>query len=589
MRIKRIWAPVIAGLLLLMLILPQLALADPGDSISLFPGAGHCGDLIEATATVTAAGTYRICWNSRTPEYRVGTFTAYAAGNYTSAFYVPETVKGIYTVYLTREDYSELENTSFVVFPSVQIDPDEGPVGTEVTVNGYGFTASQDIRVSFQDTVNTGKANTGGSWTVAYTIPATPGGGYIFEVEFKEGAVWYDLVGKYFRVTPEITAPSSGTVGQTIEVSGTGFASEEEDIEVTFDEEVVKTNIYADEDGSWEATIVIPPLQRGTYTIDASGELTRARDVPDVEFILSAGILVEPGLAYVGETITVTGGGFAHGETGIRVTFEGTIVATGITADTDGCWESSFVLPASTYGSHTVSASGDITKPAVTTTLTTQAKIEELSPVEGAPGDSVTLTGSGFHGNQELTVTVGGVAVPGDMRTQTNGNVVINFQVPTGSPEGKQTLVVRDEGGATASADFTVKEKVLATPQPISPEDNKLRSGQITFRWGGITSGSNITYILQISDSPDLATYVWSKSDIETSSYTLPKEEALPKGTYYWWVKAVDNYGNESPWSSPSSFTVSPIPTWVWVVVGVVVLVGLMVVAYRETKFKVTE
>ena len=94
---------------------------------------------------------------------------------------------------------------------------------------------------------------------------------------------------------------------------------------------------------------------------------------------------------------------------------------------------------------------------------------------------------------------------------------------------------------------------------------------------------------MQISDSPDLATYVWHKSDIETSSYTLPKEEALPKGTYYWWVKAVDNYGNESPWSSPSSFTVSPIPTWVWVVVGVVVLVGLMVVAYRETKFKVTE
>ena len=572
-----------------MLILPQLTLADPGDSISLLPGSGHCGDLIEATATVTAAGTYRICWNSRTPDYRVGTFTAYAAGNYTMVFYVPETVKGTYTVYLTEEDYSELANADFAVYPSAQIDPDEGPVGTEVTVSGYGFAASQDIRVSFSGTVNTDKANTVGSWTVSYTIPATPGDGYIFEVEFKEGAVWYDLVGKYFTVTPEITAPSSGAVGQTIEVSGTGFASEEEDIEVAFDEEVVKQNIYADEDGSWEATIVVPPLQRGTYAVDASGELTRARDVPDVEFILSAGILVEPGLAYVGDTITVVGGGFAPGETGIKVTFEGAVVATVATAEIDGTWESSFVLPASTFGSHTVSASGDITKPAVTTTLTTNAKIEELSPAEGAPGDSVTLTGSGFHGNQELTVTVGGVAVSGDMQTLTNGNVVINFQVPAGSPEGKQTLVVRDGGEATASVDFTVEERVLATPQPISPEDNKLRSGEITFRWGGITSGSNITYILQISDSPDLGTYVWGKSDIETSSYTLLKEEALPKGTYYWWVKAVDNYGNESPWSSPSSFSVSPIPVWVWVVVGVVVLVGLMVVAYRETKFKVTE
>jgi len=51
----------------------------------------------------------------------------------------------------------------------------------------------------------------------------------------------------------------------------------------------------------------------------------------------------------------------------------------------------------------------------------------------------------------------------------------------------------------------------------------------------------------------------------------------------------VDNYGNESPWSDSGSFRVSPIPIWVWVIVGVVVLVGLMVVAYRETKFKVTE
>ncbi|GAG43260.1 unnamed protein product, partial [marine sediment metagenome] len=124
---------------------------------------------------------------------------------------------------------------------------------------------------------------------------------------------------------------------------------------------------------------------------------------------------------------------------------------TGITASKDGSWESSFVLPTSTFDGHTVSASGDITKPAVTTTLNTKAKIEELSPVEGAPGDSVSLTGSGFSGNKKLTVTVGGVAVPGNMQTQTNGNVNITFRVPKGSPVGERTLVVTDEGGATNS------------------------------------------------------------------------------------------------------------------------------------------
>jgi hypothetical protein len=592
--IKRIQAPIIAGLLLLMLILPQLALADPA-AISLSQVSGYCGDLIEAKATVDLAGTYRICWYSRTPDNVKGTFTVTGAGNHTVKFLIPETVKGTYGVYLTREDYSELARADFVVLPFVKIDPEEGPVGTQVTFSGNGFAASQDIQVSFLGTASTAKANAVGSWTLNYTIPATPASGYTFEVEFKEGTLWYDLVGKHFEVTPKITAPSSGSVGQTIQVKGTGFASKEAGIRVIFRRQgttvdvVAKDSIPADEDGFWEATVVVPAVQGGNYAIDASGALTKAGDVPDVSFALGAGILVEPSSAYVGDTITVKGGGFASGETGIRVTLDGQVAAT-LTARTNGTWESSFVLPPSAYGSHTVSASGDVTKNAATATLSTRARIEGLSPIQGAPGDSVSLTGSGFSGNQGLTVTVGGVAVSENMRTLSNGNVVINFRVPKGSIKGRQTLVVTDGGGATASTDFTVTEKVLATPQPISPrQGSRLMSGQVTFRWGAITGGSNITYILQISDKPDLATYVWSKSDIQTSTYTLSEEEALLKGTYYWWVKAVDNYDNKSPWSDSSSFNVFLIPTWLWVVIGVVILIVLMVVAYRETKFRVTE
>lgn len=575
-------------------------------SITLDPACGVCGELvdvevcnvvIEATATVAAAGTYHVCWDSRTAANVKGTFTATGAGSHTVAFYLPEGKKGIHNVYLTTATYGDPATNTFAtfeVFVSVKIDPDEGPVGTEVTVNCYGFSASQDIRVSFLDTEKTGTTNTDGSWEVSLTIPATPAGGYTINIEAKEGTVWVGWVSKHFTVTPEITAnPESGTVGQTIEISGTGFASEEKDIEVTLDGEVVQTNspIVADENGSWEATIVIPPIQRGTYTIDASGMLTRARDVPDVEFIVGAGVMVEPSLAYVGDTITVTGGGFAPGETGIKVTFDGQVIAADITADIDGVWGSSFVLAASSYGSHIVEASGDITKPAVETTLDTKAKIEELSPVEGAPGDSVSLTGSGFNSNSVLTVTVGGVAVPGNMQTRTNGNVAISFRVPA-STEGKQTLKVADGGGATDSVDFTVTEKVLPTPLRTLPADeSKLRSGRVTFQWQAITSDNDITYTLEISETADFDRGITSRSGIEELSYQLTEEEALPKGTYYWRVKAVDSYGNESEFSDSdySTFTLSPIPTWVWVVVGVVVLVGLMVVAYRETKFKVTE
>lgn len=597
MRTKRVWTGIAAGFLLLTLILPQLALADPA-GISLSPASGQCGDLIEATATVDLAGIYRICWNSRTAGNVKGTFTATGAGNHTVEFAVPETVKGTYTVYLTWEDYTQLAASNFTVVPFVEIDPEEGPVGTKVTFNGTGFAALQDVQVSFLGTAIAGQANSAGSWTLNYTIPATPGSSYTFNVKYKEGTVWYDVAGTgtNFEVTPQITAPSSGRVGQTIQVAGTGFGSKE-NIKVIFRRQgttvdvVAKENIPADDKGSWNATVVVPAVQGGNYAIDASGSLTKAGDVPDVSFTLSAGILVEPTSAYVGDRITVTGGGFAAGETGIRVTLDGQVAATGITARTNGTWESSFVLPASAYGSHTISASGDVTKDAPTVTFSTQAKIENVSPAQGSPGDSVSLTGSGFSSNQRLNVTVGGVAVPGNLQSLSNGNVVINFRVPKGSVEGRQTMVVSDGGGATASAYFTVTKKILPTPQPISPhKDTTLRSGQVTFRWGEATGGSNnVTYTLQISNSPDPATYVRSISGLQTSSYTVPEEEPLDKGTYYWWVKAVDDYDNESPWSDSSSFNVSPIPTWVWVVIGVVILIVLMAVAYRETKFKIAE
>ena len=613
MRIKRIQAPIIAGLLLLTMILPQLALADPGYSLSLSRVCGYCGDLIEVTANVEAAGTYRICWAPEatvtlTSTHSKVTFTASAAGNYTAAFSVPDTVKGIYTVHLTREDYTKLAEADFEVLLFVKIDSgrdphDEGPVGTEVTITGTGFKASQNVRVNFfQGEVKKGeektdKSDTSGKWDVSYTIPDTPGGDYDFIVGFQEGTVWSDLAPRDFEVTPEITAPSSGTVEHTIEVSGTGFRSNEKDIEITLDGDVVEptSSIEVNEKGSWNANILIPPLTRGYHTIDASGKDTRARDVPDIDdFLVGAGIWVEPpgepaGFHYVGDTITVKGGGFASKETGIKVTFGEQVKASGITAKEDGTWEFSFDLPASTYGPHDVSASGDITTTAVTTTLDILAKIEELNPKEGARGDIISLTGSGFRGSQTLTVTVGGAAATENLQTRSNGDVVISFHVPK-CTLGKQTLKVTD-GEATAEVDFTVTKKVLPTPLRISPEDSTLRSGEVTFSWHGITGDSGVTYIVEISKDSGFMSGLMSEPNTGTTELSYTLTEALDNGTYYWRVKAVDNYGNESEFSASdySTFKVSVIPLWVWVVVGLVVLVGLMVVAYRETKFKVTE
>jgi hypothetical protein len=548
--------------------------------------AGVCGEVITATALVGTNGTYCISWDSLTNA--LVKFTAPVPGAYEVTFFLPQATKGFHNVYLVDAAYAQKASATFEVKPSATIAPETGPVGTNVTLNGYGFVAGQQIQVEFKGAViQTTTATAVGNWTVTYTVPPTPAGGYTFDVYAMEGQLRASWVRKDFKVTPRITVtPSSGTVGKTIEIAGTGFASKEKDVVVTFDGKVLKGITYAEENGSWNVIIAVPPVQKGSHIIDASGASTRARDVPNVEFVVNPGILVEPISANVGDTITVKGGGFAPGETGIRIYFDqADVTPTTITTDMSGCWESSFTLPTSAHGSHIVSASGDITLPAVTNTVNTKARMLEISPTEGAPGDSISLYGDGFHASQGLTVSVGGVTASGDMTSQPNGNIGITFRVPRGTVEGQQEVWVTDEGGATGSTNLTVIAKTLPViPLPISPKDSTLRSGMVTFRWQGMTVSTGYSYTLEItgegSNLPKTTT---------ESTYPLTQNEALGKGTYHWRVKVVDDYGNEGPWSESIEFRVSPIPPWVWVVVGLVVLIVLLVVAYRETKFRVTE
>lgn len=594
-RMRRVCFALLAGALVLLApAFPQSALADdvPNYSVVVVPYSGVYCDGITVWAGVDEEGTYYIAWNSPLISGAITDVYAPSAGNYSAQFAVPEAPRStstmIHKVFLISSDNSKLAEAVFEVFPTVDVDPKQGPAGSAIIIKGYGFSAGEtNIPVKFDGTqVATANANANGSWTISYTIPNRPSGSYVLNVG--PDSVTEELWHTHITVTPKITvSPSSGVAGQLIDVTGAGFASNEKSIRITFDGEVVKDDISADASGSWSAEIPVPRLGSGTYQIGASGFSTWARDVPPVNFTVETGVSASPNEVYVGDEVSVMGSGFAAWETGIRVTFAGQTVETGsITADRYGTWEASFVVPTSTFGDKVVSASGDKTTAAAVRTATVKvlARIE-VNPLEGSPGDSVTLTGSGFPGDQALTVTFANRAVPETVRSLANGNLSAVVTVPA-SPTGKLSVTTTG-GGAQASTDFTVTEKILPTPQPVSPEEGRrLRSGEVTFKWGRIMGNAGgITYTLEIT-GPGGSRVI---TDIEGPSYTIPDEERLQKGDYTWQVKAIDEFGNESLLSDPSPFRVSPIPTWVWVIVGLVVFTTLMTVAYREGRFKVTE
>jgi hypothetical protein len=126
-------------------------------------------------------------------------------------------------------------------------------------------------------------------------------------------------------------------------------------------------------------------------------------------------------------------------------------------------------------------------------------------------------------------------------------------------------------------------------PVLISPA-NRSRLGFMgevtpTFEWSEVSDDSGVYYKLQIATSDNVtatgefANPLVSVTGLGETSYTLDETEALPLGTYYWTVQAVDGAENAGEWSVPRSFRVGLMPLWgliTIITVAVVLLVLLM-------------
>lgn len=121
-------------------------------------------------------------------------------------------------------------------------------------------------------------------------------------------------------------------------------------------------------------------------------------------------------------------------------------------------------------------------------------------------------------------------------------------------------------------------------PTPVSPGDGA-RIGVLgdvtpTLKWASVTDPSGVTYTLQIDTSPDFAHPVLEKTDISGTQYTLAVIESLPRGEYYWRVKAVDGASNESAWSQPRLLRSGLMPLWTLILLIVVAVAVVAAVIY---------
>ena len=402
----------------------------------------------------------------------------------------------------------------------------------------------------------------------------------------------YRVAYAYFTVKPEIeiVSPSAakGAVGTNVTVKGLGFAQNEENVELWYDDEVIEDDIPVDEHGSWECSFRLPPSAQGSHKIDAGGDESRLREVEDATFEVTPRIALDESSGSPGKTVTMTGSGFAAGERGIRILFAGEEVQTEIIrAGPAGNWTQPFRVPEMSKGTYNVTAEGEFTDKEDVSSVSFEIKPGlVLSPDQGHVGTNLTVTGGGFAANKNVDVMYdGSQAATG--RTDGEGSFNVTFVVRE-SPHGSRQVTAEDASGNDAAAIFTMESDRPAVPELISPLD-KSRVGFIdkvtpAFEWSEATDESGVRYSLQIAASANVTangfvTPIVSKEGLVGTNYTLNETEALPYGTYYWIVQAVDRAENKSGWSPARSFQAGllPLRAFILAIVVIAAVIGTLV------------
>jgi len=312
-------------------------------------------------------------------------------GDFRVTFEVPESYTGEHEVRAYVDN--DYEKDEFIVEPGLEIDPEDGPVGTTVTVKGMGFEEDEeDIELRYYldgDDVTVAEditADEEGSWEESFKIPPSSSGSHKLDARGDDSS-FSDVEDATFEVMPGISIDkSSGSVGDTVTAKGSGFQEDERDIRILFDSTVVAEDIRADDEGAWEETFILPEMPKGDYKVTAEGDETDKDDIKAASFEVKAGLELSPVTGHVGTELTVSGSGFAASKE-VVIRYDESQEATA-TTDGQGSFSNvSFSAPKSIHGEHQVTAE-DTLGTEVTATFTMEAqppaKPALISPSDGS-------------------------------------------------------------------------------------------------------------------------------------------------------------------------------------------------------------
>jgi hypothetical protein len=442
---------------------------------------------------------------------------------------IPTASKGSHTIKITdNSNWSgSTASASFTISSGISVYPSATMFNSTFMVSGYGFGANESgIKVAIDGTPVNMPAITAdriGTWSSSIQSNISKGKHTISA--YGSTTTSESISPLSVVVYPWATMdPLIGPVGTKIIVKAWGFRTNEDGVTLTWDGDIILTNIRAEVDGTvildgskrqfnvsfdndYRESLIVPPSTEGKHKIVLYGSsFTPKGTYPDFYFQVTPSIQVEPVQMANAIQLNVNGFGFAKDEN-IEIFYDNASLQKSV-ADATGSFSATIGVPSTGGKDHVIQAKG--------TRNSAEAKFS-----------------SGSAGVQLL---------PPQLKTP-----AANTEIAVFSSVGdiylssiKYLFGLFDYLNGTYSVNT---QKAVAT-----------------FSWINTEPINDTSYDVQISTKSNFSTIILEKQVKNVTSVNLTPADSLPTGTYYWRVRSLDTKNNVSEWSAANKFSIATMP-----------------------------
>ncbi|MEW6103154.1 MAG: hypothetical protein AB1630_04975, partial [bacterium] len=348
--------------------------------------------------------------------------------------------------------------------------PASGKVGSEVTVEGWGYDGTITVHFGTSYTIATKVFSDSATFTITFIVDTQSYGLKTITMSDIDntGLSSWDVMTSAFTIVGKITLvfPSSGVVGSFVTVTGCGYGTNTT-IRIDFGKtQTITTTLSDNLDGTFSTSFIVDTQPYDTRVITAYGPLENF--ATSLFFIRPKISLVSPPSGIVGTVVTVEGTGYMAG-TLTQIGFGTSLPISlypgpGVNFDSSDAGTFSKAFKVNTQPGGTTVITGRhyyTTDILATSTFVITSKIITVNPQLGTVGSTVTVIGNGY-GTGTVQIDFGTKQTITTTTASINGTFSVTFFVNT-QTGGTKVVTARDLGENTslwATSIFTIQRKI---------------------------------------------------------------------------------------------------------------------------------